>query len=338
MPAHNTTTTSGRQAGSSAAGAGHPRVRQYLAVKHRRGHQPPGAVTLEGLWAIRAAVASGADVDVVFICDELVRGDASYRLVDQLVATQRTRAFRVSERVLRRMVDRDGPDGFAALAHVPRPGLADLATTLGDDTRVVVADGFELPGNLGTIVRCADGAGAAAVLVTDGRVRVTHPLVVKASMGTVFTTPTVAVDRADAHAWLRAHGFRVVAADPEAPTSYRQADYTGRVAIVLGSERYGLAPFWRKHAELAVSIPMLGVADSLNVGHAAALLLYEALHAVRSNATTQTSSARSASATHSSSTNVRQRSDAPPAVGSADNSRASPSSSASPRRSTSPSV
>jgi tRNA G18 (ribose-2'-O)-methylase SpoU len=73
----------------------------------------------------------------------------------------------------------------------------------------------------------------------------------------------------------------VVAADPGASVSYRDARYDGRVAIVLGCERRGVAPAWREAADVVVSIPMLGVADSLNVGHAAALLLYEALHQQR---------------------------------------------------------
>lgn len=173
------------------------------------------------------------------------------------------------------MVDREGPDGVAAIAHLPERRLGDFQVTAA--TRLIIADSFELAGNLGTIIRCADGAGAAAVLLTERRVRVNHPLVVKASMGTVFSLPVVEVGRADAVWWLRHHRCRVIAADPLAATSYREADYSGPVAIVMGSERYGLAPFWKQHAHESVAIPMLGVADSLNVGHAAALLLYEAL-------------------------------------------------------------
>jgi TrmH family RNA methyltransferase len=104
--------------------------------------------------------------------------------------------------------------------------------------------------------------------------------VLKASMGTVLSLPVVDVERDEALRWLRRRGVRTIAADPAAPTSYRDARWIGPLAIVLGSERHGLAPFWRDAADVTVSIPMLGVADSLNVGHAAALLLYEALAAM----------------------------------------------------------
>lgn len=257
------------------AGIGHPRVRQFLNIKHNRVKNAEGAFALEGLWSIERAVEANVPIEVVFVCRALQRGDEADRVIDNL-REGGTRPFEVSERVLRRMVDRDGPDGLAAIAHLRTPRLNDVA--VGPATRVVVADGFELAGNLGTLIRCADGAGAAAVVLTDRRLRVSHPRVLKASMGTVFSTPVVDADRADALAWLRARGFRVIAAEPAAPTSYRDADYRGRVAIVLGSERHGVAPFWVDAADVTVSIPMRGVADSLNVGHAAALLLYEALH------------------------------------------------------------
>jgi TrmH family RNA methyltransferase len=97
-------------------------------------------------------------------------------------------------------------------------------------------------------------------------------------MATVFSTPLVDARRTEALAWLRRHRFSIIAADPASPADYRDVAYAHRVAVVVGSERYGLAPFWKKEADAVAAIPMRGVADSLNVGHAAALLLYEALY------------------------------------------------------------
>ncbi len=181
----------------------------------------------------------------------------------------------VSDQVLRRMVERDGPDGIAAVARRRPACLADIVVRRG--TRVVVADCFEIVGNLGTVVRCADGAGAAGVLVVDSPFRLNHPLLLKTSMGTILSMPVVSVTRQQAKDWIRRHGLRVLVADPAADVSYQRADYATPLAIVLGNERRGLAAEWRRQADLGVSIPMLGVADSLNVGHAAAVLLYESL-------------------------------------------------------------
>lgn len=260
------------------AGMAHPAVQRYRDLKHNRRPNPELAVALEGLWSIAHAVAAGVAVDAVFVCRPLVRGADTDALVERLAAGGAP-VFDVSTKVIRRMVDRDGPDGLAAIVRLRRWTLTTLPVQAS--SRFLVADNVELAGNLGTMIRCGDGAGATGVILTDPRVRLTHPLVVKASMGAIFTMPVVSVPRAEAHAWLRANDVAIVAAHPDAGVPYRAASYGPPAAIVVGSERYGLSPFWRAHADQTVTIPMLGVADSLNVGHAAALLLYEALAATR---------------------------------------------------------
>lgn len=255
-------------------GAAHPRVRQYFNIKNNQ-RTIPLAVALEGLWALRSALDAGIDIEVTFVCPDLVRGDETNHIIDHS-RNNGAVVLRVSAKVLKRMVDRDGPDGLAAVAHLRSWRLDDIA--VGPTTRLVVVDGMELAGNLGTVIRCADGAGASAVILTSKRTRITHPRTLRASMGTVFSTPVIDSSTDEATDWLRSHRVRVVAAHPTATTSYRGPHYQSPVAVVFGSERYGLAPAWQTAADALVSIPMLGVADSLNTGHAAALLLYEALH------------------------------------------------------------
>lgn len=259
---------------STQAGSAHPLVREYLDIKRNRSSAPDRAVAIEGLWGLRHALDAEAPVDAVFVCRDLVRGADTDRAVD-CAASRGARILSVSAKVLRRLVDRDGPDGLAAIARLSTWSLAGLR--LRDRSRIVVIDGLELPGNVGTIIRVADGAGATAVISTDRRVRMTHPTLVRASLGTVFTTPFVDVDARGFLEWARENRFRVIAASPDAERSYRDVDYDGRVALVVGSESNGLRPHWLHDADALVAIPMLGVADSLNVGHAAALLLYEAL-------------------------------------------------------------
>jgi RNA methyltransferase, TrmH family len=183
--------------------------------------------------------------------------------------------YEVSARVLSRLCDRDGPDGIAALGRARRRTLGDVRA--GRRTRVMIADGWDLPGNLGTLIRCADGAGASAVLVIEPGFGLSHPLVLKASMGAALAMPVVAVGRPAARRWLREHGFRIVAADPAGSCCYRDVDYSGPLAIVVGSERRGLAREWLAAADSIAAIPMLGASDSLNAAVAGALLLYEAL-------------------------------------------------------------
>ena len=257
-----------------AAGIGHPWVQEFRNVKANRRPRRSDLVAVEGVWSVRHALAAGHRLEALFVCRSLLRGDDVHEVVAAARATGAA-CLEVAERVLLRLVDRDGPDGVAALVRLPPRSLSDVR--VDGSSRVLVSDGLELAGNVGTIIRCADGAGVAGVLVTDPAVRLDHPLVVKASMGTIFSTPVVAAPSEEALAWLRERSFTIVAADPSADVSYRAPSYAPPVAVVVGSERHGLSPFWLDAADAVVSIPMLGVADSLNVGHAAALLLYEVL-------------------------------------------------------------
>jgi RNA methyltransferase, TrmH family len=258
-----------------SAGLKHPRVREFLAAKRRPSSDgPAGGLALEGTWIIRQALAARVRLHAVFACPELLKGAEGQALASKALELG-AEGYEVSERVFSRLADRDGPDGIAALGQARRRTLGDIR--VGRRTRVMIADDWDLPGNLGTLIRCADGAGASAVLVVEQGFGLSHPLVLKASMGAALAMPVIAVGRPAARGWLRERGFRILAADPAGTRSYRDVDYRGPLAIVIGSERRGLAREWLAAADSIAAIPMLGSSDSLNAAVAGALLLYEAL-------------------------------------------------------------
>ncbi|HYM84969.1 MAG TPA: TrmH family RNA methyltransferase, partial [Candidatus Dormibacteraeota bacterium] len=132
------------------------------------------------------------------------------------------------------------------------------------------------PGNLGAVVRTADGAGADAVVAAGPLADPWNPNAIRASLGTIFTTPVAVASSEEAIAWCRSRSLRIVTARVDATRTYTDADLTGALAIVLGSEAAGLSGAWRGAGVESVRLPMRGVADSLNVSVAAAILLYEA--------------------------------------------------------------
>ena len=155
-------------------------------------------------------------------------------------------------------------------------GVADNRPGHGNPLLLVV-DHLEKPGNLGAIFRSADGAGATGVIVSDPSAEISNPNVIRASLGTVFTVPKAVAPAPDAISWLKANGIAIAATTPDAETSWSEVDLASPSAIVLGSQDRGLGDEWLKAADIHVRIPMRGVADSLNVSAAAAILLYEAL-------------------------------------------------------------
>jgi TrmH family RNA methyltransferase len=138
-----------------------------------------------------------------------------------------------------------------------------------------VSEDVEKPGNVGAILRSADAVGADAV-ITAGGTDLFNPNVIRASVGTVFSVPVASGSAADVAAWLRQRDIRIVASRVDAAALHVEANLTGPLAIILGSEANGLSDAWRGADVEGVRLPMLGGADSLNVSAAAAVLLYEA--------------------------------------------------------------
>lgn len=257
-----------------AIGVQHPAVRQ---VQHIQNNTAPNRYKLfvaEGLWAHNMLLEANAPIDTFFWCPEAIYADEAHRRATE-IAERADRSFRVSLRTMEKMSERDKPDGLLSLAALPRWDAADLR--FGRTSLVLVADGLEIPGNLGTLIRSLDACGADCLVLTNRKTRLTHPKVIRASQGTILTVPTVEFEETtDAVAWLDRHRFTVLLADTDEAVNYRQADYSGRTALVVGSERYGIGKEWYGHGYQRVAVPMLGSGDSLNVSVSASVLLFEA--------------------------------------------------------------
>jgi len=194
--------------------------------------------------------------------------------------------FQCSEEVLDKISYRENPDGVLAVGPLVGKKLSDLK--LPDNPLILVAEGVEKPGNLGALLRTADGAGADAVIIADPATDLNNPNVIRNSIGTLFYLPVAEATTEETIAFLKEKGVRTLSAVPDADAIYTETDLSGPLAIVVGAEGQGLSKPW-KQAEpaplktskpwkiSAVKIPMLGKNDSLNVSVSAAILLYEAV-------------------------------------------------------------
>lgn len=229
-------------------------------------------VVVEGAREVERAMESGWTPSEIYI--DIARADE--RSQARALAAERAgaRFFRCSAAAFDKMAYRENPDGVLAVGPTPGSRLADLA--LPAHPLVLVAEDVEKPGNLGALLRTADGAGVDAVIVCDPTADLGNPNIVRSSIGTVFYLPVARASSEGAARWLKAHGVRIVTAEPSADVVYTDSDLTGSVAIVVGTEDEGVSLVWKREADARVRIPMLGRNDSLNVSVAAAVLLYEA--------------------------------------------------------------
>lgn len=255
-------------------GSSHEDVRRYSRARRNLLPRSDPVTAVCGGWAHEAVLRSHTAIESVLWCPG-PRAHAELEASAVAAAARASRAFRISERTLARI----HPDATAPeLLSVVRLPVWDAIALLADGARLVlVADGIEYAGNLGTLVRTVDACAADALVLTGATARVTHPKVFTASRGTVLTTPVLTFGSVpEARSALAAAGFTAYVADPAAATSYRRAGL-GRVrtAVVVGSEGSGVSDQWREGLT-RVSIPMRGRADSLNVAVSAAVLLFEA--------------------------------------------------------------
>jgi RNA methyltransferase, TrmH family len=251
-----------------------PHIKNVVKLRQRSHRDELGLMIVEGYRELKRALDNKHSPTQLFFCKDLFQGENEGGLI-QGCADAGAALFECAKPVFEKIAFRDRPDGLLAVAPQVRKSLADLS--IPKNALVIVAEAIEKPGNLGTILRSADAAGVNAVLVCDKCTDINNPNVVRASIGTLFSLPVVETTTADALAWLKARKFKIVAATPHTDKLFWSVDMTGNTAIVVGTEQYGLSAKWLDEAELKVSIPMGGQADSLNVAAATTILLYEAV-------------------------------------------------------------
>jgi TrmH family RNA methyltransferase len=132
-------------------------------------------------------------------------------------------------------------------------------------------------GNLGTLIRTSEAAGGAGLILVDSRTDPYHPTVLRASMGSVFNQHFVRTNLAELARWKKMHSLRLAGASPAAVTNFQEHTFNHTSLLFLGEERQGLTPAQQAICDDLVRIPMFGQADSLNVGVAGGLLVYEVL-------------------------------------------------------------
>ena len=249
-----------------------PRVLAAAGLRERRAREAAGLTVVDGARELARALAGGARVVEVFADEDRLSAEGHDAV--GLARAAGAAIVPVGGPVIDRLAYGDRSEGLVATVAIPNLSLA--ALHLPADPLVVVLEAVEKPGNLGAVLRSADGAGADAVIAADPRTDLFNPNAIRASLGTIFTVPVAAGAGAAVRERLAADGIRVVAARVDGAVAYTEVDLRGPVALVLGSEADGLTGAWSGEGVTAVSLPMLGVADSLNVSIAAAVLLYEA--------------------------------------------------------------
>ncbi|MDA8195185.1 MAG: RNA methyltransferase [Thermaerobacter sp.] len=246
-------------------------VRRVLSSRQTRDRD--GETVVEGARIVQEAVEAGAELVSVLYSTRFVSHDRGRSMIAQVMAL-RARVIYVTDRLLDDISDVEHHQGILAVVRYRIASRRLLPVPPNGPMLAVVAEALQDPGNLGSIIRSAQAAGVHAIGVTGGTVDVLNPKTLRASAGSVFRLPVVALEEG----WLDAHreaGIAVRAAVVDGGMAYDQVDWTGPCLLVLGNEGRGVDALTLSRAE-RVTVPMAPEADSLNVSVAGAVMLFHA--------------------------------------------------------------
>ena len=253
------------------------KIKALLALQEKsRARKEAGLFVVEGRRELGHCLDAGFRPRTLFACPEIIPADELQALLEQAAALNPDcLLIELPAALYAKVAYREGTEGILAECEQRERTLDSLE--LSDNPLIVILESVEKPGNLGAVLRSADAAGADAVILCDPLTDLYNPNLIRSSLGAVFTVPVACAGSAEAAAWLKERGVRILTAQLQDSHLYYDTPMTGGTAIVVGSEATGLSNIWREAADAHIRIPMLGSIDSLNASVSAAILLFEAV-------------------------------------------------------------
>lgn len=181
-----------------------------------------------------------------------------------------------SDDLFKALSDTVNPQGIMAVIRQPAYDLKDIISEAGDKALYVILDDIRDPGNLGTIVRTAEAAGAKAVIMSPGCADIFNPKVIRSTMGSIYRVPFAVSDLKEAVGFLKAAGVVIYGTSLEASRYHNEIDYGDKNAFVIGNEARGISPEVLSLVSEKIKIPMAGQVESLNAAISCAIVMYGA--------------------------------------------------------------
>ncbi len=296
---------------SAIVSSNNPRIKHIVKLRESRTRRREGLFLIDGIREVERAWRSGYEFAEVFwnagedvrtdghvdldsslknVCPDFERRDMLKSLLT-LTDSARVPTIPLSSGVFAKIGFGERNEGVLAVVKSKLTTLGELdsylrkkSQTVGEAPLLGVVEGVEKPGNIGAIFRSADGAGVDALMIAAEDYDVYNPNSIRGSLGAIFHVPVVVAPTVTILDWLRKRNIQRATALCDEAIPYAQLDYRLPTAIVLGSESEGLSKEWSLESQIdfennllrKIRLPMLGIADSLNVSNAAAILFYEA--------------------------------------------------------------
>lgn len=254
------------------------KVKFLRKLQQKKYRQETGVFFIDGLRVVGEAVQTGAPIETLVVAPDLLISEFGQSLLDQ-PAVNKLEWIEVSREIYESIAHKEGPQGIGAIV---RQNWTDLdSIRVGKSDLWIALDQIADPGNLGTIIRTADGVGARGVILLGQSTDPFDPTAVKASMGALFSLELAQAAWSDFIAWRITQGITMVGTSDSAEKDYQHVQYAKPIILLMGSERQGLPIDKQSLCDHMVHIPMKGRSDSLNLAVATAIMLYEIFNQTR---------------------------------------------------------
>ncbi len=255
------------------------KIKQIRKLADRKERSATGLFFVEGLRIVIEALQQNAEIDNLVISPDLIRSATGSEWIHSFQQEYPDKVIQVSPEVFRSLSQKNGPQGMAAVIRQQWMNLLDISW---DPSGCWVAlDEVADPGNLGTVMRTIDAAGARGVIVLDQSTDPYDPTAIRGSMGAIFSVPHVRTTFAEFESWVKLIQIPVIGTSDKAKQNYHSYTYPNPMILLMGSERQGLDQHHLDLCTEVVAIPMRGRSDSLNLSVATGIILYEIDHQLR---------------------------------------------------------
>lgn len=250
-------------------GRSHETIKEIKKIKTKSNEY----VYIEDFSTLELLSNDKRELEIFLYCPELCFSDEAHKIIEYFSKNSQ-QVYTVSQKVYEEIAEKENSAGLIGIYKLLTIDINKIGAN--QYPYIVVCDGLENPGNLGTILRSCDAGRVDMLITVDSKTSLFNPKVLASSRGMLLFKPVAIGSYKEVQSFLEMNAYDVYLGEPLLGKSYDQYDYDGKIAIVIGNERFGINSDWYNHNNKKVYIPMYGIIGSLNVGVAASILIMQA--------------------------------------------------------------
>lgn len=244
-------------------------IKDVKKLKEKKHRMQSCKFLIEGFRFVCEGLESEFDVPLVFISESAMDRWESFDVGSKL--QKDTRAYTVTDQVLKSISSTDTPQGIVAVVNNKSINVENKSGFY------ILADKVQDPGNMGTIIRTAHAAGALGIIVTKGTVDIYNEKTLRSTMGSIFHIPIIQDDTLSKLNFLRSNGFKLIVSSLDTDNNFFDVNLKDKSIIAVGNEGNGVSKEILDISDIKIKIPMPGGAESLNVSIAASIMMFEVI-------------------------------------------------------------